>query len=144
MSFSIYVCLWIVKFSLNHAISCSLPLQIFVSWVSKPSLLFKLIPKSFLLLLFLMTSLSILIETGSSVLKMKWHLSAFAFKKYIQIWAKTGVNFDSFFHSCQIIKYQVECIHTKVQCMEFCYRKVMCYTRHSPVNSRFYHYGFLF
>ena len=44
-------------------------LQIFATWVSKPSLLFKLIPNSFLLLLFLMTSLSMLIAKGSSYLK---------------------------------------------------------------------------
>ena len=31
-----------------------------------------------------MTSLSILIEKGSSVLKMKWHLSAFVFKKLLE------------------------------------------------------------
>ena len=53
-------------------------LQIFATRVSKPSLLFKLIPNSYLLLLFLMTSLSLLkmvksslIEKGSSVLKMR-------------------------------------------------------------------------
>ena len=53
-------------------------LQIFATRVSKPSLLFKLIPNSYLLLLFLMTSLSLLkmvksslIEKGSLVLKMR-------------------------------------------------------------------------
>ena len=46
-------------------------LQIFAKWVSKPTLLCKLISNRFLLLLFLMTSLSILIEKGSCVLKMR-------------------------------------------------------------------------
>ena len=60
-------------------------LQISATRVSKPSLLFKLIPNSYLLLLFLMNSLSILrrvksslIEKGWSVLKMRWKLSAFS------------------------------------------------------------------
>ena len=47
--------------------------------IKTQSLLFKLIPSSFLLLLFLITSLSILIGKGSSVLKMRCHLSAFTF-----------------------------------------------------------------
>ena len=72
-------------------------LQIFATWVSKPSLLFKLIPNSFLLL-FLMTLLSILIEKGSSALKMRWHLSAFAFKKLFENHSKsTFPTFSSFF-----------------------------------------------
>ena len=39
----------------------------------------------------------------------------------------TGINFDSLFPSCKIIKYQVECIHIKVQWMEFLYKKAMCH-----------------
>ena len=42
----------------------------------------------FFLLLFLMTSLSILIEKGSYVLKVRWHLSAFAFKKLLENYLK--------------------------------------------------------
>ena len=53
--------------------------QIFLTSLSKPSILSKFIPNSFLSWLLLMT-LSILIEKGSSLLKMRWHLSAFVFK----------------------------------------------------------------
>ena len=73
-------------------------LQIIVTWVSKPSLLFKLIPKSFLLLLFLMTLWSILIEKNSSVLNMRWHLQVFSFKKLfknlIQSYFSTSSSFS--------------------------------------------------
>ena len=46
-------------------------LRLFVTRVSKLNLLLNLILKSFLLLLFLMTSLSISIENGSSLLKIR-------------------------------------------------------------------------
>ena len=36
-----------------------------------------------------MTLLSILIEKGSSVLKMRWHLAAFAFKKFLENHSKS-------------------------------------------------------
>ena len=55
--------------------------RILATWVSKLNLLFKLILNSLLSLFFLMTSLFILIEKDSSVLKMRWHLSTFAIQK---------------------------------------------------------------
>ena len=83
-AFIVIVRLWMFMYCEILAKACNFLLtwlQIFTTWVSNPKLLFKLIPNSFLLLLFLMTPLSTLIEKGSSVLKMRWHLSAFAFKK---------------------------------------------------------------
>ena len=64
-------------------------LQIFVTLILKPSLLFKLHPNSFLSLIFLMTSLSILIENDSSILKMRWHLPAISFKRLFENHSKS-------------------------------------------------------
>ena len=77
-SFIVIIRLWMLMNCEILAKACNVlrtRLQIFVTWVSKPSLLFKLIHNSFLSLPFLMTSLSTWIEKSSSVLKMRWHLS---------------------------------------------------------------------
>ena len=58
--------------------------------------MFKLIPNSFSLLLFSMTSLSNLIEKDSSVLKMRRDLSAFAFKKLFENHSKSTFPTSSF------------------------------------------------
>ena len=89
-------------------------LQIYATSVSKPSLLFKLIPNSFLLL-FLMTSLSMLTEKGSSLLKMRCHLSAFAFKKLFENHSKSTFSTSSSFSRVTSIfsEQHTECYHLR-------------------------------
>ena len=76
---SVYECLRIKKFLWKHQDFLLTRLQVFVTWVSKSSLLFKWTLNSF----FIVTIFNdpILIEKGSFVLKTRWHLSEFVFKK---------------------------------------------------------------
>ena len=90
-------------------------LQIFAKWVSKPSLLFELIPNSVLLLLFLMTSLSLLIEKGLCVLKMRWHWSVFAFKKLFENHSKS-----TFLLPLVFLEWHQHFQNTHTECYHLC------------------------
>ena len=82
--FIVILRLWMLMNCEILAKTCNflLPQQrILATSVSKLNLLFKLILNSLLSLLFLMTSLFILIEKDSSVLKMRWQLSTIAIQK---------------------------------------------------------------
>ena len=77
-AFIVILCLWMLMKCeiLAKAYNFLLTrLQIFIAWVSKPSLLFKSTRNSFLSLLCLMTSFIILIKKRSFILETRWHLS---------------------------------------------------------------------
>ena len=91
-AFIVILCLWMLMKCeiLAKAYNFLLTrLQIFIAWVSKPSLLFKSTRNSFLSLLCLMTSFIILIKKRSFILETRWHLSALHFKNFFKNRSKT-------------------------------------------------------